>query len=167
MLRNFFLTVVTIFYGALSVFASGPADSTGFLISDSTRSSVNLFMETVKVVSALIIILILIVFVLWVLKYVLRLKGVTGITGGAIRVLEIQHIDPKKSIALVRIMDRVLIIGWTENMISGLGELSADEISRLNIKEPEDTKGFGTILSRFTGKDSSDKTDSNKEKYHQ
>jgi len=161
-LHSIVLFIVSALFGAVSSYASVTADSTGFL-SDSTRSNVNLFIQAFYVIVWLFVVLILLVFALWVLRKVLRFKGVTGIAGGAVQILEIQHIDPKKSIALVRILDRVLIVGCTENAISGLGELSADEIGRLKIEEPQDTKVFGTILSRLTGKNSPTQTGADKQ----
>ena len=136
---------------AVSSFASGTADSTGFL-SDSTRTSVNLFFQVLSVIGWLAVVLVLLVFALWVLKKVMKLKGGTGIGGGAIQILEIRHLDQKKSIALVKVFDRVLIVGCTDSSLSGLGELSAEEISRLKYEEPEDAGLFDTVLSRVTGK---------------
>ena len=94
----------------------------------------------------------MLVFALWVLKKVLKLKGGPVIAGGSIQILEIKHLDQKKSIALVKVLDRVLVVGCTDSSLSGLGELSAEEISRLKVEEPADAGVFDTVLSRFTGK---------------
>jgi len=151
------------FLNAVSSFASGTADSTGFL-SDTTRSNVNLFFQVLSVIGWLAVVLVLLVFALWVLKKVLRLKGGTGSAGGTIQILEIKHLDQKKSIALVKVFDRVLIVGCTDSSLSGLGELSAEEISRMKFEEPEDTGVFDTVLSRFTGKNRSSQNTSGSEK---
>ncbi len=140
-----------VFLNAVSSFASGTTDSTGFL-SDSTRSNVNLFFQMLYVIGWLIVVLVLLVFALWVLKKVLKLKGGPVIAGGSIQILEIKHLDQKKSIALVKVLDRVLVVGCTDSSLSGLGELSAEEISRLKVEEPADAGVFDTVLSRFTGK---------------
>ena len=70
-----------VFLNAVSSFASGTADSTGFL-SDTTRSNVNLFFQLLYVIGWLIVVLVLLVFALWVLKKVLKLKGGPVIAGG-------------------------------------------------------------------------------------
>ena len=112
----------------------------------------NLFMQTVKVLTALGFTIVLLIIALWIFRKILRLQGSTRVRGSAVQVLEIQHIDPKKSIALVRILDRVLIVGCAENSMSSLGELSFEDIERLNFREPGDTGIFRNILGRFTGK---------------
>lgn len=140
-----------VFLNAVSSLASGTADSTSFL-SDTTRSNVNLFFQMLYVIGWLVVVVVLLVFALWVLKKVLKLKGGPVISGGSIQILEIKHLDQKKSIALVKVLDRVLVVGCTDSSLSGLGELSPEEIGRLKIEEPVDAGVFDTVLSRFTGK---------------
>ena len=150
--------VYAMLYPVISA-AADTSDSTAFLLSDTTRSNVNLFVHTLQVIVALGITIVLLVCALWIIKKVLNLRNLTGVSGSAMQVLEIRHIDPKKSIVLIKVLDRVLIVGCAENSITGLGELSPDEINRLNITDRRDINVFDTILSRFTGKGSKISTD--------
>ncbi len=128
-----------------------PADSTGFLFPETARSEINLLAETFKVLLALGLTLVLLVAVLWVLRTAVRGKAVAGMDGGVIRILETRHIDPKKKIVLVRVLDRVLIIGCAEQSLTHLGELSTDDIDRLNSAPTAEPGVFKAILDRFTG----------------
>ncbi|MBN1290282.1 MAG: flagellar biosynthetic protein FliO [Candidatus Latescibacteria bacterium] len=160
MLNNLVRQVYANLFSVISATAE-TGDSTAFLLSDTTRSSVNLFIQTLQVIVALGVTVVLLICALWIFKRVINLRNVTGIAGSSMRVLEIRHIDPKKSIILVKVLDRVLIIGCTENSITGLGELSSDEISRLNITEHAEIKVFDAILSRITGKAGTNSPDGN------
>ena len=65
--------------------------------------------------------------------------------------LEMRYIAPRKSIALVKVLDRVLILGISDQTITTLGELSPDEVSRLDTEKTDVPGRFSRILSGFTG----------------
>ncbi len=118
---------------------------------------VNLFWQTLQVVLALGVTLVLLVATVWMFKKILSFKRFPGVSGGAIRVLEIQHIDPKKAVALIRVLDRVLIVGYADSSIITLGELSPEDAARLGEeREPSGTLSFGSLLDRFNRKTASD-----------
>jgi flagellar biogenesis protein FliO len=110
----------------------------------------NLFWQSVQVIVALTVTLILLVGTVWLFRKIMRVNRAAGIPGGAIRLLEIQYFDPKKAIALVRVMNRVLIVGWAEQSVTLLGELSPEEAGSLGSRETGPSV-FGNLLSRFTG----------------
>ena len=150
-LLSFVSSAYLILFRIAECFAAVNPDSTIGLLSDSARTEVNLIMQTIKVLVALGITIVLLVLALWVLKKVLRLRGSGGADGRVVEVLEIQHIDPKKTIALVRIMDRVLIVGCAENSMTGLGELTGSEIERLNLRMSTEPGVFKSLFDRLTG----------------
>jgi flagellar biogenesis protein FliO len=86
----------------------------------------------------------------WLFKKILGFKQYPGITGSAIRILEIHYLDPKKAIALVKILDRTYIIGYADSSISTLGELTPEETARLNENRQAESSSFGNLLARFT-----------------
>ncbi|MFC1606760.1 flagellar biosynthetic protein FliO [Candidatus Latescibacterota bacterium] len=136
-------------FGASSSYAADAADSTRFVFSDTASTDMNLLYETLKMFLALGLTLVLLIVVLWVLRNILRARGMQGLSGGAVRILEIRHIDPRKSIALVKVVDRVIIVGCSEQTMSSLGELSPEEIDRLNVSGTESSGVFKSILAGF------------------
>ena len=146
--------LLSILLGAAYSCASAGVDSTDFLLSKSTQSDLNLVLETVKFLAALGLTLVLLVAVLVLLRKIMRGRGAQGVDGTAVQVLDIKHIDPKKAIALVRVLDRVLIVGCAEHSLTNLGELSPDDIGRLNVTKDSSVLNSGVfkaILARFTG----------------
>ena len=146
--------LLSILLGAAYSYASAGVDSTDFLLSKSTQSDLNLVLETVKFLAALGLTLVLLVAVLVLLRKIMRGRGAQGVRGASVQVLDIQHIDPKKAIALVRVLDRVLIVGCAEHSLTYLGELSPDDVGRLNVTKHSSVLNSGvfkTILARFTG----------------
>ena len=146
--------LLSILLGAAYSYASAGVDSTDFLLSKSTQSDLNLVLETVKFLAALGLTLVLLVAVLVLLRKIMRGRGAQGVGGASVQVLDIQHIDPKKAIALVRVLDRVLIVGCAEHSLTNLGELSPDDVGRLNVTKDSSVLNSGvfkTILARFTG----------------
>ncbi|MHB9027360.1 MAG: FliO/MopB family protein [Candidatus Latescibacterota bacterium] len=111
---------------------------------------INLLWQTIQVVFALAITIVLLVGAVWVFKKILGFKRFPGIPGGAIRILEIHYLDPKKAIALVKILDRTFIVGYADSSISTLGELTPEETARLDDNRQTESSPFGNILARFT-----------------
>jgi len=139
------------------LFASQRPDSIGAVSGDSLvsysnsiNSELNLF---IRFIFALAIVIILLIFTLWLLKYILRFRT-SGIKNGAIDILAIRYIEQKKAIAIIRVLQRVLIIGIAENSISTLGELSSEEIGSLKLDKKTEPGTFGNILSKYMGKKS-------------
>lgn len=158
--RSLLISLYSILFSAAYTCASTIADSTLFSISDSASTDFNLYMETIKVLSALAITIVLLVLALYFFRKILRVKGMAGAGAGAVQVLEIHHIDPKKKIVLVKVLDRVLIVGCADNAIANLGELSSDEIGRLNVEKRIDPGVFKAVLNRFTGTSKKQSADS-------
>ena len=127
-------------------------------LSDSTltgegllRPEINLFWSTVKVALALGITLVLLVATVWILKRVMDTRRLPGMSAGSIEPIEIRYLAPRRSIALVRVGSRVLIVGITENGMSNLGELTSEEIAALDTGA-KDQGGFVSLLDGFRRK---------------
>lgn len=114
----------------------------------------NLLWQSFQVVLALSLTLVLLIGAVWLFKRIIRMNRVPGVPGGAIRLLEIHYVDPKKAIALVKIMDRVMIIGWAEHSVTRLGELTGEEAASLTALRGVEPGIFRNILARFTGRPS-------------
>lgn len=139
------------FTGAGLLFAQpsgSPAGGSLPLSPDSLTSELGLF---VRFIFALAIVLILLILTLWALKRLSRFRG-AGVSDSAIDVLSIRYIERNKAVALVRIVDRVLIIGIAENALTTLGELSSEELDAVTIDATAEPGVFGNVLTRFTGK---------------
>lgn len=112
--------------------------------------------RTFTVIIALVIVIGLLIFTLWLFRRILGMNRFPGIPQGAVSILEIRHIDPKRAITLVRVMDRVLIVAWTDNGVALLGELTPDETSQLDSGSAPVPSGFSDILSRLVRKRTSE-----------
>ena len=93
------------------------------------NSEVNLFF---RFIIGLAIVIILLILTLWVLKQVMKLR-VSGIADNAIDVLAIRYVEQRKAVALIRVLNRVLIVGIADNSLSTLGELTSEEIGSLKL----------------------------------
>lgn len=111
----------------------------------------NLMLSTIKVVMALGLTLALLIAAIWILKRIIKNRNIPGFSGGALRILEMRFIAPKKSVALVRILDRVLIIGVSDHSLTTLGELTPEEIKLLDIEKIPEPGVFRNILAGITG----------------
>ena len=106
----------------------------------------------------LIVIGLLILFLHFLRKIVSRPMGGAASAGEHFQVLQQFHMGPKKSISLVKVYDRILILGVTETTITNLLEIEEEEeveqiLTRLAGSRKEQQASFREIyqglLSRF------------------
>jgi len=150
--RNHFLAVFFSFLGALVLgfpFSSLAIRSDGGAGAPDgyPGMGLDLFFSTVKVTAALALTLVLLVALVWVMKRMMSLRNTYGIAGSDLSVLEMHHLGPKKAVALVKVLDRVLIVGVSEQSLNTLGELTPDEIEKLKAGKGNEPSGFRNILS--------------------
>ncbi|HQT91818.1 MAG TPA: flagellar biosynthetic protein FliO [Candidatus Kryptobacter bacterium] len=71
-----------------------------------------------------------------------------------LKVLSSMSLQPKKSIYLVKVFDRVMLVGVSDNSIASLGEITdADVLQKLESSgQKQGLKGFSEILRAFTQK---------------
>ncbi len=108
----------------------------------------------IKMISALIVVLFCVYFGLFLLKRLTnRRKGKSG-AGSSLEVLDTAYVGPKKSISLVRVAGRSVLVGVTEQQISMLTELSAEETDSVLAEQPNTEIGdnFSKILSSAAGR---------------
>jgi flagellar biosynthetic protein FliO len=73
--------------------------------------------------------------------------------GTHLDVLETAFVGPKKSVSLVRVADRSVLVGVTENNISVLTELDQDETARIiEAQDVPASDSFGNSLTAALGK---------------
>ena len=89
-------------------------------------------------------------------RYVFGRNG-TGNAGGEIKVLSTTFLGPKKSIYLVRVLNRILVLGVSESQMQTLSEFTSDEAEDLlpdtqqEIKEQPFSKILHTLMGHTKG----------------
>lgn len=81
-----------------------------------------------------------------VLRWASRRGFGVGKRGGRMEVLERLPLDPRRSLHLVRVGDKVLVIGTGDGAPSVLAEMALDELPEP--EAPPSTKSFAEILGR-------------------
>ena len=104
----------------------------------------------VKMVSALVIVIAVVYLGLYLLKKTMG-KKYAGSSQGALEVLQTAYVGPHKSLSLVRVADRSVLVGVTESQISAITELTAEETERIcgavESATAEKTDSFARLLS--------------------
>jgi flagellar biogenesis protein FliO len=96
----------------------------------------------------------LLIGILYAAMYVMRALSGKGVVGrlkqDTISVLHKRHIAPKKSICVVKIGSKAMVIGVTDSQISHLGDLSEEELESIKVEEPSKAGEFKRQLLGFT-----------------
>lgn len=104
-----------------------------------TSTSKALILYSVRMIIYLTIITFIIVMVLKYLKKKKFTSGKGGLSNKFVEILETSYIGPKQSIGLVKIMDRVVMVGITENNITLLNELDKATEAAIVIKNKSES----------------------------
>jgi len=107
-----------------------------------------------SIFSLSVVIVLIIGFVMFIKKFVYNRSG-SNISNGLIKVINTTYIAPKKSINLVKIMDRILVVGITENQMQTLAEFKEEEIPDSIIetrKRNGSIKQFSDYVNMFFNK---------------
>lgn len=107
-----------------------------------------------KMVSALVVVLFALYGSVYLLKKGMGRKFSRGNTSNALEVLESTFVAPRKTVSLLRVANRSILIGITDQQISVLTELNEEETAALRIPETEDATsvGFSEILATASKK---------------
>jgi len=140
------------FLSAAACFAQDPTAGSEPIDPGLTSTEFNLLFSTIKVAAALGLTLVLLILAVWLLKKIMSVRQFPGMVSGPVSLLALHYIAPKRAIALVRVIDRVLIIGVSDQSLTTLGELTPEEIGKLDSDGPRDDGVFRSILSGLTGK---------------
>ena len=102
-----------------------------------------------KLISALVVVIACIYVGVYLLRRMMGKKYSGNRQNNLLEVLETTYIGPKKTVSLVRVADRAVLVGTSENHISPLAELDADETARLLAATgpEEETESFKKVLN--------------------
>ena len=108
----------------------------------------------VRMLSALIIVIFAIYVGLYVLRRLMNRRFAGVGAPNALEVIQSAPVGPKKSVTLVRIGDRSVLLGITDEHISPLTELTEEETGRIlaATQTEQATPVFSTVLQRAVGR---------------
>ena len=114
---------------------------------NSPFESGSLALSTIKMISALVVVVVCIYLGIFLLKKAMgRHHGING-KNNVLQVLETTYVGPKKTVSLIRVADRSVLVGVTDNQISVLTELDADETAAITSeKVVSENEGFNLIF---------------------
>ena len=107
-----------------------------------------------KLVSALVVVIVCIYVGVYLLRRLMGKKYSGNRRNNILEVLETTYVAPKKSVSLLRVADKAVLVGTSENQISVLTELDADQTREvLAAIEPEaEVESFGNVFKIATDK---------------
>jgi flagellar protein FliO/FliZ len=108
----------------------------------------------VRMIGALIFVLICVYVVLYLLKRMMGKRYTGGNRGDLLEVLGTLCVAPKKSVSLIRVADKSVLVGITDNQISCLMELDASQTATLTAATatPRDQAPFAELLKSASQK---------------
>ena len=108
----------------------------------------------IKLVSALVIVVVCIYVGVYLLRKLMGKKYSGNRRNTVLEVLETTYVAPKKSVSLLRVADKAVLVGTSENQISVLTELDPEQTREvLAAIEPEtETENFGNLFKTATEK---------------
>ena len=103
---------------------------------------------------ALLLIVVLIFAVVFVLRRYVFSRNGSGPGSGEVRVLNSTFLGPKKSIHLVKVLNRILVLGVSDTQIATLSEFKAEEAEEFLVQDVSGRKeqSFAGILQTLTGR---------------
>jgi len=108
----------------------------------------------IKMISALTVVIICIYLGIFGLKRMMGNKHRTSGGQNLLQVLETAYVGPKKTVSLVRVADKSVLIGVTDERISMLTELDAEHTAEIVAAEEQTATGdsFSGFLKAASGK---------------
>jgi flagellar protein FliO/FliZ len=86
----------------------------------------------------------------WALRWGAR-RGVLPAGNGRVAVIERAALDPGRAVYVVRVGERVLVVGASEQSLSLLAELRPEELPAPTVQAP--ARGFAELVARLRGGD--------------
>lgn len=108
------------------------------------------FFEIIKLIFPLLLICFMLYGLLVFVKRYSFKRGGSSLLD--IKVINNQMIMPKKFLSVVKVKDKLLILGISENNITLLKEIDADATDLMNETEANHTQGFADIFKKFLPK---------------
>lgn len=138
--------IALIYLLVMPVFSYGQADDS-VSVSDLTPKSgwempqnygeISLLSVLGKGIGALLVIMLMIYAVVWVLRYLMDKKNIGSFAESSIRVISTTYIAPKKSVTLLQVYDKAVLIGISENSMDALIELDEEAGWKDLISDPK------------------------------
>lgn len=107
-----------------------------------------------KMASALILVVLGIYIALYLLKRIMGGRYSSNGRSDLIELLQTIHVSPKKTVSLIRVADRSVLVGVAEGQISPLAELDASETAAILEREVhyETKESFSTMFDSVLNK---------------
>ena len=109
------------------------------------NTNINFLGLFLKSVGALILIALLIFITVYFLRQIYKVKNGKGFSNNFVNIIGSTFLSPKKSIYLVEICERVLVLGVTDTDISILTEFDKDELNLNNLKAQKEMSNNSKI----------------------
>ena len=108
----------------------------------------------IKMVSALIVVIFAVYVGLYLLKRLMASRASRSGRNNLLEVIQSTYVGPKKSVSLLRVADRSVLIGVTDNGISVLTELDSEETAAILSTEAKVEKkdSFRSLLGTAASK---------------
>ncbi len=110
------------------------------------------FYSLLRIVSALAVVIGCIYGGIFLLKRLSGSRSGQGSSHRALEVLETAYVAPKKTISLVRVADKSVLVGVTENSMSVLAELDPEQTATVipAVVEPRAQSDFAGVLRKVS-----------------
>lgn len=133
---------------------AAPAEEASSATDRPPTATFNALPSIVRMLSALVIV----IACLYASVYGLRRLSLRRQFGSrkhqALEIVETVYVAPKKTVALIRVADRAVLVGITDSQVSALAELDSEETARIMQDQPdaESASGFKDALSSAVGR---------------
>jgi len=119
-----------------------------------TEAEPSLMAALAKMISALAIVSAVVYGALYALRKLMGRKYGANGANGSLEVLQTTYVGQHKTISLVRVGERSVLVGVTDQQITTLTELDVDETMALTqqVERPVQNDSFSRVLSTATGK---------------
>ncbi len=130
------------------------ADNVYSPLAGDSGSSMSVLPSLIRIVSALVIVVVCIYGGIYLLKIFMSKRNGRRTVNGNLEIIETIHISPRKSVTLLRVGDKSVLVGTTENSMSLLCEQDEIETGKLLVETELEapTIGFGEMLNTAVAK---------------
>ncbi len=126
-------------------------------LTDNAKTESGVFGAMVKMVSALVLVLVAVYAGLYLLKRLMNRRHGGVSCEDALEVLKTVYLGPRKTVSLIKVADRSVLVGVTDHQVSMLTELDAEETARAlattsETPRAESFESFGHVLKTASAK---------------
>lgn len=119
-----------------------------------SSSGLSVLPSLIRIISALVIVVVCIYVGIFLLKKLMSKRSGQRAISGNLEIIETIHIAPRKSVTLLRIGEKSILVGTTEGSMSLLCEQDEIETDKLLVETVSETPtlGFGEMLNTAVAK---------------